>query len=453
MWFTKLFFYWFPGYDKFRTVAMILVIVEWTVPLLGAMGLYKLWKNGGIGGPFGKGRGNGEALGGEWVMDRKQLLAASKYTLVILGGVALMFLLLGGVFFDFTSPSDHRMGMPDDVLAAMRQERAEMLRGDSLRSLAFVVLCGGAVMAFAFRRIGRSALVAILAVLVCVDLAFVNLRFLPQDKFVPEKTTHITATQADKDILADTDPGYRVFNLTVSPFNDATTSYFHRSLGGYHGAKMQRYQDVIDMYLSRGDHNVVNMLNTRYFIVPDEQQQAVAEYNPDAYGAAWFVETSHGVATADEEILALATTDLRREMIVNEDSAHLLTATTTTADSTSYINLTEYRPNYLKYDYYASDETFAVFSEIYYDKGWQAYLDGEPREHFRADYILRGMVLPAGKHTVEFRFRAENFAKVSAVTLICSLLILASVLAAVIAAVICKRKRDAGAENAGQETI
>lgn len=448
MWLTKLFFYWFPGYDKFRTVAMILVIVQWSVPMLGALAVAKLWKNGGARKSVGlAGNKPARTTKGAQPLDamdegKTRLMKSLKYSVIVLGGISLFFLLFGGAIFDFTAPSDGRMGLPDDVLAAMRQERASMMRADAFRSLLFMLLAAGVVLGHAVRKIGRGWMVAALAVLVCVDLAVVNLRFLPHDKFVEARKTEIRPTDADLAIMADPEPGFRVLNLTVSPFNDATTSYFHRSVGGYHGAKLQRYQDVIDRYLSRMDINVINMLNTKYIIRQDEATGEIrAIVNPDALGAAWFVETVTVVDTPDEEIAALGTIDLRREAVADRRFAELLTATNTTADSMSFIHLTEYAPNRLKYAFYASDETFAVFSEVYY-RGWRAFIDGQPAPHFRVNYILRGMVLPAGEHTVEFRYRADNFDAVSNITLIFSLLIIASVIAAIVAAVLCRRGKQ-----------
>lgn len=425
MWLTKLFFYYFPGYDKFRTVAMILVIVQWTAPLLAAWALARLWRNG---------------------IPREKVTSALKNTVYVLGGLSLFFLLFGGMAFSFSSPTDAYYQFPQSLLDSMRAERASMMRADALRSLIFVLLGAGVVFLYSRDKIKRGMMVALAAVLVCIDLVAVDLRFLPHSRFEFSRRASIEATEADRQIMQDTEPGFRVFNVTGGingAFNESATSYFHRSVGGYHGAKLQRYQDIIDRYLGKADLGVLNMLNTKYIIQPDEQGRPVATVNPDANGAAWFVESITGVATSDEEIAALSTIDNKREAVVDERFAHLLTATTSTADSTSYIDIVEYRPNYLKYNYYASGETFAIFSEIYYDKGWQAYIDGHPAEHFRADYILRGMVLPAGNHTVEFRFRMQDFDKISNITLVFSLLIIASLAAAIVAAALCKRgKKD-----------
>ena len=244
--------------------------------------------------------------------------------------------------------------------------------------------------------------------------------------------TEIRPSEADRQIMADKELGYRVFNLTVSPFNDATTSMFHRSIGGYHGAKMGRYQDLIDYYLSNGNGAVLDMLNTKYLIT----QNGVVE-RPSAYGAAWFVKNIEIVESANEELATLGQIDLRTTAVA------MAGAPRPQIEGNGIIELKEYRPNRLLYEYTLTGGTgVAVFSEIYYDKGWQAYLDGVPCDSFRADYLLRAMVLPEGTHTVEWRFRAPNWGLAEAITLICSILI---IFALVIPAILkcygnCKKK-------------
>lgn len=435
MGFTELAFKYFPGYNKFRTVSMTLVVVQWAVPLLGAMALMRLWRD---------------------EVPKQQLLKATAWAAGITGGVCLLFILAGGLFFDFgrdasavsmtdtfrqlfeaNNMSDYiDRGMDvewgEATADAMAADRAAMMRADAWRSLVMILLAAGAVVLFALRRIGKHILVGLLAAVMLIDLVPVDLRFLSHDNFVSQRRQQVTASAADKAILQDTDPGYRVLNLTVSPFNDATTSYFHRSVGGYHGAKLARYQDLIDRYLSRFDENVLDMLNTRYVIVPGQDGQPQAQRRTTAYGAAWFVDSLAGAASAQEEIDLLGEVNLRTTAVVNTAQAdellqHPLSATNADA---ARIGLVEYRPNYLRYEYSTPEEAIAVFSEIYYDKGWKAFIDGEEAPYFRADYLLRAMRLPAGDHTVEWRFRAPGWTAVEGVTGACSGIILLGALAA-----------------------
>ena len=210
----------------------------------------------------------------------------------------------------------------------------------------------------------------------------------------------------------------QVLNLTVSPFNDATTSYHHRSVGGYHGAKLARYQDLIDRYLVQLDPNVLDMLNTRYVIRPGDRGEPVAERRPTANGAAWLVRQVRPADGAEAEIAALDGLDTRRTAVVDRKFVPLLAGLAQTAtaaaqielpaDTTAAIRLAEYRPQYQRYDYRSSVPSLAVFSEIYYPDGWIATIDGEPADIARADYILRSMYVPAGKHTIEMRFDPKS---------------------------------------------
>ncbi|MEI3590432.1 MAG: YfhO family protein [Alistipes ihumii] len=428
---TELFFRHFPMYNKFRTVSMILVIVEWCVPFLAAVVLQRIWC----------GR-----------IEHARLMKGLKYSVLTVGGISLLFLLFGGALLSFSGGADSQMQLPDDVLAAMRDERASMMRADALRSLVFALLAAGAVWLFATDKIKRGALAAALAVIVTADMVPVNLRYLGRERFVPESAVRIRPTEADLQILADTagEPGYRVLNLTVSPFNDASTSYFHRSVGGYHGAKLHRYQDLIEHHLSKMNWNVYDMLNTRYVIAPsDDGRGASVQRNDGANGAAWFVDEVRIVADPDEEIDALDSVDTKRVAVVDKRFAGMLEGVSVTADSSASIRMTEYRVNRHTYEYSAAAEGVAVFSEIYYPHGWTAYVDGQEAPYFRADYVLRAMKLPAGDHVVEFRFRAPHYETLTAVTLVCSLLLLLSLAAAVGVAAVRKRKTEQTATENG----
>ena len=437
MGFTEFFFNYLPGYNKFRTVSMTLCVVQWAVPLLAALALRELVRS-----------------------DRSQseLLRRIAHATAIAGGLCLVMILFGGSLFQFGQAEGaelmtgylHDLFAANDMQAyidrgmdvewgeqigqAMAAERMSMMQADAWRSLIMILLAAGAVTLYVLRKVGKITLAAALAVVVLIDLVPVDLRFLSHDDFLPASRRRITATKADRDILSDKTPGFRVLNLTVSPFNDATTSYFHRSVGGYHGAKLARYQDLIDHYLAKQDAGVLDMLNTRYLILPDETGRPVAQQRPTAFGAAWFVEEVVFAPTVQSEMEFLGQVDLRKAAVVaGDDSDAVETLYADTAESR--ISLDEYRPNYLRYTASSTVDGVVVFSEIFYDKGWTAYLDGKEVPYFRADYLLRAMEVPAGEHTIEWRFRAPAWRTVSGVTLVASLLLLLGGVAAVVIAV------------------
>ena len=443
--FTELFFTYLPGYDKFRTVSMILVIAQWTVPLLGAVGLMYLWRNR--------------------EEDRTRFRRALAWSLGVVGGLCLLFAVAGSAIFDFGRQAaeeqmtatfgnwfrqagmtaELRQGLDAELgrttAEAMAAERVSIMQADAWRSFVFVLLAAGAVFLYLRRWCGRGVLVALLGVWMAVDLVSVDLRYLSADDFVPARRNRVMPTEADRRILQDKEPGYRVLNLTVSPFNDATTSYFHRSVGGYHGAKLARYQDLIEWYLTDLDESVLDMLNTRYVIVsPDSVIR-----RETSLGAAWFVEGILATDSAREEIERLGEVDLRRVAVIRRDDlgkSARLEPESREGGFEGSIRLTEYRPNCLKYEYSADRPAVAVFSEIFYDKGWTAYVDGEEVPAFRADYVLRALQLPAAEHgTVEWRFRAPKWRAVESVTLVSSLAILAGCAAVLVYLLVRRKKR------------
>ncbi len=435
---TEFCFKYLPFYNKFRTVSTTLVVLEWAVPLLAGAALWKMWKADDD--------------------TRRKMWRPIAWAAGITGGICLLFAVAGSSMFNFGRTASEDMmieqfyymlknsgaeeyishGVHEQlgvkVAAAMVEERAAMMSADAWRSFIFIALAAAAAVLFALRKINRGALTGALAVIVLADMVPVDMRFMPRDRFVAESRHTVKPTKADLEIMQDKDPGYRVLNLTVSPFNDATTSYFHRSVGGYHGAKLSRYQDIIDRYLSQGDESVLDMLNTRYVINPDGS----VTRRESANGAAWFVDGLVPASDAREEIDMLARIDNRNTAVISSEDKGKLQEYGTFGDGE--ITLAEYRPNYLRYEYTADGDAFAVFSEIFYDKGWKAYIDGSEAPYCRVDYLLRGMRLPAGKHTVEWKFRAPAWGATSAVTATFSLIILAGVVTLIILAIVRKRK-------------
>ncbi len=418
MWFTELAFNVLPGYNKFRTVSMTLVVVEWCAPLLAAVALSKLW--------------NREFEGG------KKINIVIAVSVALTGGLALVLAAVAGGVFNMQGANDLSMltqsGFPQHiaqaVVAAMSIERGSILSVDALRTAIYVFATAAIVWLYVRDKMPKQLMLALCGILAVADLAGVAWRHLSHDDFRAPSTAKITATAADRRILQDNgEVGYRVMNLAVSTFNDATTSYFHRSVGGYHGAKLARYQDVIDLYLTRADSAVLDMLNTRYLIVPsqtDNSRQVVRRET--ALGAAWFVDGVVYSSTPQAEINMLGQIDLSRWAVVDERFE--LSGSGSSGEGT--IRLVSYLPHHLTYKYSADAPSTVVFSEIYYDKGWRAYVDGEEAPYFRANYILRGMELPAGDHIVEWRFRAPRWGLVEGVSLAAGVLILLALLALVL---------------------
>lgn len=414
MWFTNLFLDYFPGYNKFRTVSMILVIAQFTMPLMGLLVLDKVIK-------------------GDY--EKKTLLKHLKYSLYIVGGICMFFALLPGAFFDFTSDADQRyvQGGMTALVDALQVDRKTLLQQDAIRSLIFVFLGAVSLWIFINQKIKKTHFYLILGFLILVDLWVVDKRYLNSENFISKRKAEIpfAPSKADQMILDDKDQSFRVLNLTVNTFNDASTSYFHKSIGGYHGAKMKRYQEVIDFHISQNNMEVLNMLNTKYIVIPTQDQQPFPQRNPDALGNAWFVDSYKLVANADEEIEALNNFDPKNEMIVDVRFNEIVENFNFSQDSARYISLVEYFPNKLVYDFKSESQQLAVFSEIYYDKGWNAYINDEIVPHFRCNYILRGIVIPKGKHIIEFRFEPKSYFAGNNISLASSIILILILLGAI----------------------
>jgi hypothetical protein len=387
---TDFFLDYVPGYNKFRAVSMILIIVEFAVPLLAIIFLDKLLKQ---------------------EFDPAKLKKVLFRTAGVLGGIALIFLLIGSSMFDFSSPEDVRLkeaGYPIDEIIA---DRMGMLRGDAFRSLVFVLLTAGLVFMVMKKKLKKNIAIALFAAVFVVDLWPVNKRYINNDNFITKRESKqiFSPTKADEVILQDKDPNFRVFNAAVNTFNDASTSYFHKSIGGYSGVKMQRYQEVIEHQIAKQNFGVLNMLNTKYFIIPTKDQGPMPQQNPEALGNAWLVDTFRIVANADSELMALTGFNPAREAIIDQRFESHVKDLVLQPDSGAFIKMTHYEPEKLLYSSNSSKPRLAVFSEIYYDKGWKAFVDGKEVPHFRVNYLLRAMVIPEGSHEVEFRFEPQSY--------------------------------------------
>ncbi len=387
---TRFFFDNVPMYNKFRAVSSILVIAEITMPLLGFLALQSLVEAKKV----------GEDLS-------KKVLTA--------GGIVVALALVCLMFTSgFEGRSDAQM--PEWLTPMLVDARRAMLSADCWRSIIFVAL-GTAVVWFYTKsqKFTTPLLAIVLGVLVLADMWPVAKRFMNDSHFSQGNAydKEFKMQPWEKQILdSDKDPNFRVFNLTASPFNDARTSYYLKSIGGYSAAKLRRYQDLIDQHLSKMHMPVINMLNTKYFIVPDQDTGApVVQLNPDAMGNAWFVEKIVEAKTPNEECDMLMTLDLHREAVVGSDYINNVSDLNPGADSLAHISLAKYTPEYIEYDAECSKPGTVIFSEIFYPHGWKAIVDGKPADLYRANYMLRAMNLEPGKHHIRLEFRPESVAK------------------------------------------
>ena len=387
-----------PGYNKFRSVTFAIVITVFAMILGGFLGLEKMINDG-------------------WSnqLQKKFLMAVG-----ITGGFALLTVLLAGMG-SFAGPIDQRLaGFPDWYLPALKADRLSLMRMDALRSL-FYVLASAAILWLYFKeKVKLNIALVVVGALVFLDMFLVDKRFIDSDSFKrnPHKT-NFTANAADQQILKDKNISYRVYNL-MGAFNDARTSYFHQSIGGYHGAKMRRYQDLIEFGitpetstlisgLQNGSpdfrqSNVINMLNTKYFIAGDQANAVIA--NPEANGNAWYVSEIRKVAGADDEIKVLNEINTKTAAVVDTT---LFKTSKSKYSAANIIQLIEQKPNYLKYETNCFEDGFAVFSEVYYPTGWIAKIDDVEVDILRVNYILRGMEVAKGNHVIEFEFKPNSY--------------------------------------------
>ena len=418
---TDFFIDYIPLYNKFRAVSSILVIAEFTIPLLAIFALKR-------------------------VLEEPEILKREKkplgISILLTAGVALLLAVAPGSIGSGYVPVQEAQMLQNAVdqqmipaselsgiLANLGEMRAELVSSDALRSFIIIGIGCSLLWLYASGKLRSSLTIAGITLLCLGDMWGVNKRYLNDAQFVPGsiRTETFTKTQADEQILQDTAPDYRVLNLSTNTFNESNTSYWHKSVGGYHPAKLRRYQEMIERHITpemqaayraiataggRMDSvdanlfRVLNMLNTKYFILPVGQQgQTLPILNPYAYGNAWFVNKVQYVDNANEEIDALDSIMPTETAVVDARFKNILKgATESYKDSLSSIRLTSYAPNRLTYETDNAQDGIAVFSEIYYPDGWHVTIDGQPAELARADYILRTMYIPAGRHTIEMRF-------------------------------------------------
>ena len=393
----------FPLYDKFRAVSSIQVILELCVPIIAVMTLVVFFKP-------------------NIPVEKKRNALKVSFLIAMALGIGL-FLIKG--IFDFSAVSDatYQRYFGDEVLAMIKRDREAVYINDTIRSLIFVLLAGLALWLFLKDRIKQHVLLVLLGLLILVDLVGVDRRYVNKDNFVRQRLMDrpFQETAADKEIRQDNGI-FRVYDQTLG-FEGGRTSYFHQTISGYHAAKPARMQDLYDFHIQKGNIGVFNMLNIKYVIQQDDEGNSYAGFNPDANGNAWFISKLREVQSANQEIIALDSLDLKNEAVVNTAVFNELNRFNFQKDSTASVTLTDYKPNHLSYRTRNSYAGLAVFSEMYYPHGWNAYVDGKLTRHFRVNYALRALYVPAGDHIVEFKFEPVLIDTGSKITLGTSVLL------------------------------
>ncbi|MDO8999143.1 MAG: YfhO family protein [Bacteroidota bacterium] len=457
---TDFFMHNVPGYNKFRAVSMIMVIAELTLPLLAILALNEIIKIKNWDDKIKLGLIKKE-------VSLKKLVIIS---VSVVGGFCAVSYLMPDAVNTFHAYGEEqsiiqqavRAGNPENqvrpyvaqLMPQLEIARKAIFKADALRSLIFIILGFGALFLYFTNKLKKELFFAAIGIFIAIDLWTVAARYLNDKSFVTKEQNQqslVAKTAADEEILKDKDIDYRVLNLTVSTFNDAATSYYHKSIGGYHGAKLKKYAELIEFHIDKeinsfyqdagkafssdsamrvlfSSLNVINMLNTKYFIIPGggENRTEIPLKNPEANGNAWFVNTIYTVPNADDEIVGLGKINTKTQAIMQTTfKTELGLINTYSGEGT--IKLLSYQPNELVYESETKADEFAVFSEIYYPKGWNAYIDGQLKPYAGVNYVLRGMQIPAGKHKIEFKFEPKTYTTGNTIAMIGSILMLITV--------------------------
>ncbi|MGN0202135.1 MAG: YfhO family protein [Candidatus Cryptobacteroides sp.] len=412
-WLTKFFFNYFPLYNKFRAVSSVLIVAEITMPVLALMALERV-------------------VSGK--VEKKDLVRPLLISAALTAGICLFFLVFGGIIYDFKSVNDANSIRVNTAwfMDAVYAQRKALFNSDCLRSLLLILVSAGILWCYAKDKV-KAVPAAVAVCLLCVgDLWSIDRRFLSDADFV--RPTRASSTfkmePYEEMILKDPSLNFRVMNLTVPTFSDSRTSYYLKSVGGYSAAKLSRYADLIEHDLKPMHMPVLNMLNTKYFLFKHEGSDSVfVSFNRDAMGNAWWVRDIKVADNPMEEIESLMDVDLRRTAVVGKDYSEMAPATIVPTTGSS-VRLLKAEPNYLEYVTDSRQDGVVVFSEIFYPHGWQARIDGKPAQHYRADYVLRAMNVPAGKHGITFTFDPPAVKKGDAIALVFIIIMYASIVAA-----------------------
>ena len=400
---TNFFIDYVPLYNKFRAVSSIQVILELCVPVLAIFGLTRLFND------FEK---------------NAQKLNALKYTVIITAGLALVFVLfksaIPGIDFSGVNDGYYRQNFGQEFIDAIKEDRKTFFVNDSLRTLILVLASAGVLFMFLKHKLSETTVVICLGVLILCDLIPIDRRYVNSENFTDARRVDkpYTANAADQEILKDKSH-YRVYDLTDGA---ARTSYFHNSIGGYTAARPKRIEDITNFHVNKGNIAVLNMLNVKY-IIQETEEGLLPQQNPYNNGNSWFIETMKAVSSADEEMLTLDSLDTKRALVFDASKVSQLQEKTYQKDSLAIITLQEFQPNYLKYVSTNSLDGFAVFSESYYENGWNAYINNELQPHYRVNYLLRGMPIPKGTNTIEFKFEPQVIKTGSTIALASSVIL------------------------------
>ncbi|WP_271730114.1 YfhO family protein [Aquimarina algiphila] len=410
---TNFFIDYFPFYNKFRAVSSIQVIVELCIPIIAMLGLAKLFKTSSY----------------ENAIKLKKL----KYVLIITTGVVIFLFVFRNLLFDFTSERDlmNKEIFGPNLMDSIIEDRKSLFNIDIMRTLILMILCSVVIWSYLKKNTSKKVTIALIGLLIILDLVPVNRRYLNEENFVSsiQIKKPFVKSSADIEILKDKSH-FRVYDLS-SPFFSGRSSFFHNSIGGYHAAQPKRIQDLYDFYISKNNIEILNMLNVKYIIEPKEKEGAIVIKNPSANGNAWFVKSIKLVNTPNDEILYLDSIDTKKQAIVRNDiwenyrkaeegyyDQSYFSGLSFDKDKEASIELIDNTPGYLKYSSNNNKVGFALFSENFYMPGWQAYMDGKKVSHIRVNYALRGVIVPPGKHNIEFKFSPEVISTGSNITLI-----------------------------------
>ncbi len=402
---TDLFIDYMPLYNKFRAVSSIQVIAELAIPLLGILGLQKFLDKD---------------------ISKEDKIKALKNSVIIVAGLALLFTVGGTSLFSFESYRDARFeNMAAGFSDALIADRKVIFFQDSFRTLLLVTFFALSLLLFLKEKINRNVLLGVFLVLVFIDMIGVAKRYVNNDDFISASKLEKPFPKGEMDAEILKDKGhFRVMNFMVNPMNDGSTSFYHNSIGGYHAAKPRRYQELFDFQIVKNNIDVLNMLNTKYIIFPDDNNRANVQLNEEANGNAWFVKNVIFVDSANEEIRALDSLNNKQAVVVNKEFQKELEGFSFQKDSNASIGLVKYQANELIYKSNSKTDQLTVFSEMYYKNGWNAYVDGNLKPHFRVDYVLRAMIIPKGQHEIVFKFEPQVIKTGNTITLISYVLIL-----------------------------